>query len=114
MTPEESVERQPDENLVMLRSLLGQRVVRFTRLSWGPLADVAHDKWSPVPDELVFCRAAGALIVALESGLSVGFGSQPSLASVTMWPVTTPEGWKRDSFSFDDEKYPVEAQDPRY
>jgi hypothetical protein len=96
----------PSRRQALLIAIQGEPVVRLTRYSWSPKEAVARE--DGLRPELVFSRTAGPLVIVLESGLTIGAASQPSLISVTMWLDRPPRT------STDPELHPIEADDPTF
>jgi len=102
MTEEDIPSRRQD----LLISMRSGPIVRMTRYSWYPKeAVISQDNLRP---DFVFSRAAGPLLITLESGLVIGASSQPSLMSVTLWLDHPPRT------SSDPELHPIEANDPQF
>lgn len=94
----------PSRRLDLLRSLRGASIARLTRYCWAPKGMLVLE--NSLPPDQVFSRAAGPLLITLESGLVIGAGSQPALISVTLWIGN-------DLIRSDTELQAVEADDAR-
>ena len=106
-------EAVPSQRKALLKSLEGALVTDLTRYSWWPAEETAAKLRTPPSS--VFSLTAGPLLATFDSGLILGFGSQPSLMSVTVWVEKDAGGHGGGEPIKDDrELYPVDATDPVY
>jgi len=110
-TPEK--EDVPSREKDLLASLLGATVTALVRYSWNaPQEVVEEDHLAP---ELVFSLTAGPLLITIDSGRVVGFASQPSLISTTVWLEKESGGvGGAQEVLGDAELHPIDARDPIY
>ncbi len=112
-TSSSHAEAVPSQRKAILQSLEGAVVTDLTRYSWWPAEEAAPKL--RIPPSLVFSLTAGPLLATFDSGLVLGFGSQPSLISVTVWLEKGAGGLSAGDQIMDDrELYPVNATDPVY
>ena len=86
-------------------------MTQLTRYSWWPPEEATGEL--DVPPSSVFSLTAGPLLATFDSGLTLGFGSQPSLMSVTVW-LEKEAGGSGGEIAGDPELHPVDATDPIY
>ncbi|MEH1801811.1 MAG: hypothetical protein V7L13_22125 [Nostoc sp.] len=97
----------------VLDSLKGLTILNLTRYSWEP-PDRAVLEYGIEAKE-VFSLTAGCLIMRFDSGLVIGYGSQPSKNSVTIWIEKNEAGETIEELAEEDKKlYPVDARDAVY
>jgi len=107
-------ENIPTKQKEIILKLLNQKISKIIRYSWDTPAYMV-DEWD-IPEPYVFNLTDGPLLITLETGLVIGFASQPSLASVTVWIEETENGKseKDEKTADDDELYPIDVRDSVY
>jgi len=105
-------EAVPSQRKALLQRLEGTVVTELTRYSWWPPQQATGEV--DVPSSSVFSLTAGPLLATFDSGLTLGFGSQPSLMSVTVWLEKEAGESGGGEIAADRELHPVEATDPIY
>lgn len=108
----------PSARANLLKSLKSSKVSKLVRYSWKPLNEVAKqiEERFKAPPSSVFRRTWGPLLVFMESGLILGFGEQPSEASITVWVERNEDGQQspEDSLLDDPEAYCIDVSDQVY
>ncbi|WP_375474003.1 hypothetical protein [uncultured Nostoc sp.] len=103
----------PSNRSEVLDSLKGLAILNLTRYSWEP-PDRAVLEYGIEAKE-VFSLTAGCLIMSFDSGLVIGYGSQPSKNSVTIWVEKNEAAETSEELAEEDnELYPVDATDAVY
>jgi hypothetical protein len=103
----------PSNRSEVLDSLKGLKILNFTRYSWVP-PDTAVLEYGIEAKE-VFSLTAGCLIMSFDSGLAIGYSSQPSLNSVVIWVEKNEAGETSEELTEEDnELYPVDVRDALY
>ncbi|MEH2063478.1 MAG: hypothetical protein V7K50_14655 [Nostoc sp.] len=103
----------PSNRSEVLDSLKGLKILNLTRYSWEP-PDRAVLEYGIEAKE-VFSLTAGCLIMSFDSGLVIGYSSQPSKNSVTVWVEKNEAGKTSEELAEEDkELYPVDARDAVY
>jgi hypothetical protein len=106
--------RLPSNNIPVLIKLKDSRISKMMRYSWWPSEESAVE--CEISLSSVFCLTAGPILFTLESGLVIGFGSQPELASTIVWIEETEDGKRDEEITTVNapDLYPVEACDSTY
>ncbi|NVB36411.1 hypothetical protein G6O69_01115 [Pseudenhygromyxa sp. WMMC2535] len=78
----------------LLRGLLGRRITKLVHFSSSSPREISD--YHEVPAVDVFSFADGPLVLSVDSGLALGFGTQDSLNSVTVWTEQTEAGEERE------------------
>jgi hypothetical protein len=114
MTDPNLPSRVPSEAAELLRSLIGQRLVKLVRYSWWPGAQVAQECGSA--PSAAFSLTAGPLAMTFENGLTLGLASEPSLASVIVWQDRDVGGRaiREPTLDHDSELFPIDAADSEF
>lgn len=103
----------PSHRRDVLARIEGELVTALVRYSSLPPKDASEELG--IPPSLVFSLTSGPLLVSVAPGWIVGFASQPSLASVTLWMEEGPAGVVgRHAVRTDTELHAVDARDPLY
>lgn len=103
----------PSRRIALLKDLVNQEIIGLTRYSWSRPDEIMAEYGLEASD--VFSKTAGALLMTVRSGLTVGFGYIPESASVSVWTERTADGRESsDSAEDDEELFPVDAADPVY
>jgi hypothetical protein len=108
----------PSARTDILKGLERDKVTCLVRYSWDSPSEIEKilKEDFDAPSSSVFRRSYGPLLVTLESGLILGFGEEPSEASVVVWVEKSRNGQKRPEGSLldDDEVYRIDALDSTY
>lgn len=101
----------PSKCIPLLRSFLGCRIVSAVRYSWWPAEESAQE--CGINEGDVFSLTAGAAAIGLDSGVVLGIGSEPSVASVIIWLEKNSDGdvLRNEPLDRDSDLYPISAQD---
>lgn len=104
----------PSGILVLLRSLVGRRVVDVTRFSWWAAEEAQQE--CGLESEDVFSLTAGPAAIAFDSGVVIGVASNPSMNSVSVWMERDGTGSlvRSEPLSSDEELHPISAKDPKF
>lgn len=105
--------RVASEQAELLRLMLGRRISSLIRYEWDSLAKaatMARPGWS------LFRCAPGPLVVGLDGGVEVAFGSSPPTASVVVWLERDQAGIPSDRGALADQPdlYAIRAEDTTY
>jgi len=105
----------PSNRSELLNSLKGLKILSLVRYSWEQ-PDRAAIEYGIEAKE-IFSLTAGCLIIGFDSGLFIGYSSQPSKNSVITWVEKNEDGETETSEKLaegDNELYPVDARDAVY
>ena len=107
-------ENIPTKHREIISKLINKKARKIIRYSWEP-PKIAMEKWD-IPESYVFNFTEGPLLLTLETGLVVGFHSQSSLASVTVWIEETEDkkSGKEVKIADDRELFPIDSCDITY
>lgn len=107
-------ENIPSKHKNIISKLINKRVSKIVRYSWEP-PKIAMNAWN-IFEQHIFNLTPGPLLITLETGLVVGFGCQPSWASVTVWIEEAEDGKseKDEKIAEDDELFPIDICDSVY
>ncbi|OYD96855.1 hypothetical protein CDG76_08840 [Nostoc sp. 'Peltigera membranacea cyanobiont' 210A] len=107
------IEDIPSNRSDVLDSLKGLKILNLTRYCWEhPDREISE---YGIEAKDVFSLAPGLLIMCFYSGLVIGYGSQPSKNSVTIWIEKNEAGETIEELTEEDkELYPVDARDAVY
>jgi hypothetical protein len=109
---ETSSDKIPSNCLELLKNIRDSKILRMTRYSSYEAQEAAEEieeMYAAAPTS-VFRRTIGALVISFSSGLTLGFSSIDSIASVTMWEAEHSE-FEEDE---EDEFFPIDACDQNY
>jgi hypothetical protein len=110
------------ERLELIKDLKGSVISELVRYSLEEPEEIAREIEeqfnisSSVSKTSVFRRTYGPLLLTLESGMIIGFGSIESQGSVSIWIEKTSAGQfdSESSIMSDDEYFPINANDLTY
>lgn len=104
----------PSRRISLLQALVGSEITALKRYSWDRPEEMGEEYG--LEASAVFSQTAGPLLMTLRSGLTVGFGYIPALASVSVWTERTADGRHKPFYPIvgDEELFPVDAADPTY
>jgi hypothetical protein len=106
------LDKLPSNRRELLEHIQRAKISSMTRYSWyqpNEAAEEIEDLYD-APAKEVFRRTTGGLVIALDSGINLGFGSADSIASVSLWEAKAND-FENDE---DNEFFPIDACDPDY
>jgi hypothetical protein len=109
----------PSKRVELLTKILNAKVSKLQQYSWDnpeKAAGITKELEQQRDPALMFFRTSEPMLITLESGLVIGFGSIPSEASVTVWLEETELGERDEEESIIDASdfFVVDATDPIY
>jgi hypothetical protein len=103
----------PSKQEDLLQSFNGLVITKLSRFSWVSGSQAVEDY--QIQYSQVFSLTAGPLIVHFDSGLVVGFSSNPSIGSVVLWVEKNEIGAvKKELTEFDKDLFNIDANDIKY
>lgn len=109
---EDTTEKIPSNRRELIGGVLKSKVSKMIRYSWCSAQEAAEEieEMYDAKPKSTFRRTIGALVITLESGLTLGFSSQDSIASITVWEANHSD-FEDDE---DDDFFPIDACDEIY
>jgi hypothetical protein len=115
-------EKTLSEHLELIKQIKGKRIAKLERYSLESPEDISRelkDRFQLSEHKsksLVFRRTYGPLLLTLDSGMIVGFSSDESQGSVSIWIEKTEDGQSNHELSILDDKefFPIDAEDSIY
>lgn len=109
---EDTTEKIPSNRRELIGGVLKSKVSKMIRYSWCSAQEAAEEieEMYDAKPKSTFRRTIGALVITLESGLTLGFSSQDSIASIIVWEANHSD-FEDDE---DDDFFPIDACDEIY
>lgn len=83
-------EKIPSQHLNILNRIKNRKILKLVRYSTRPLDEAV--RVYQLPQNLLFRRGSGSLLMTLDSGLVIGFAYLSRTLSVSLWIEQTEEG----------------------